>query len=155
MTLEWEALPRVLRRLRLAPSAAAALRGVTVGDVVVQRQAAKHWSPGDDVTCPYGRGEEEDEDEWHRWFRCPAWSGARRAAGLPSLATAFEHQLPQAMGTWGLPAIAASVAAWCVQRARRQIPLPVHPTIGACRWVWSTPEGLPPEDGCLGHGVAR
>ena len=146
VTLEWEALPRVLRRLRLAPAAAAALRGVTVGDVVVQKQA-KHWCPGDDGTCPYCLGEEEDER--HRWFRCPVWEGARRAAGLPSPATAFEHQLPQAMATWGLPVIAASVAAWCALRTRQRNPLPAHPAVSTPRIIRVDGSGLHPKDSLL------
>ena len=55
VAIEWAALPRALRKLELAPSAATALRGVTIGDVVTQRQA-KHWNPGDIGLCPFCRG---------------------------------------------------------------------------------------------------
>ena len=49
---DWGTIQRTNRLLRLAPSTAAALRGVQVGDVIVQQQA-KHWHPGDDGTCPF------------------------------------------------------------------------------------------------------
>ena len=51
MHFDWAAVPRVIKQLQLSPSTAAALRGVIVGDAVVQRQA-KHWHEGDDGTCP-------------------------------------------------------------------------------------------------------
>ena len=93
--------------LKLSPAAATALRGVTIGDVVTQR-LAKHWNPGDTGLCPFCRGEEEDES--HRWFRCPAWQLARRGAGFQSPALDLEQQLPQATAIWGLPVLPASVA---------------------------------------------
>ena len=110
---DWAAVPRTLRALNLAPSTAAALRGVIMGDVVVQRQA-KHWHAGDDGACPFCRGEEEDER--HRWFRCPAWAQARTQAGFPAAATMLEAQLPQAMATWGLPVIPSPLARWSFLR---------------------------------------
>ena len=88
VAIESADLPRALRKLKLTPSAATALPGVTIGDVVTQRQA-KHWNPGDTGLCPFCRGEEEDEP--HRWFRCPAWRQARNAAGFLSPALGLEH----------------------------------------------------------------
>ena len=143
---DWEAIQRVNRQLRLAPSTAAALRGAQVGDVVVQQQA-KYWHPGDDGTCPYCRGEVEDER--HRWFRCPAWSAARVSLGFNAVATQLEHQMPQAMATWGLPVIPHELAQWHLARQTKTSDLAAPSDLIKAKIVCTDGSGMHPKDPML------
>ena len=146
VTIEWEALPRAIRVLKLQPAAATALRGVTIGDVVTQRQA-KHWNAGDSGMCPFCSGEEEDET--HRWFICPAWKAARAAAGFPTPALSLLQQLPQATAIWGIPVLPASVVEWSANRPTQAMQLPSCPTIERADMICVDGSGLYPKDSIL------
>ena len=143
VTIEWAALPRAIRKLKMGPAAATALRGVTIGDVVTQRQA-KHWNPGDTGLCPFCSGEEEDET--HRWFVCPAWRVARAAVGIPTPALGLLQQLPQAMAIWGLPVLPYSVVEWTSTRGVHEMRLPPRPTIEMADVVCVDGSGQFPKD---------
>ena len=122
---------------------------MTIGDVVTQRQA-KHWNQGDTGLCPFCRGEEEDEI--HRWFRCPAWSAAHTKAGFQSPALALEQQLPQAMATWGLPVLPPSVAEWKTHNQARVLQIPHLPVIAQTQVMCVDGSGLFPKDAVCGMG---
>ena len=123
---------------------AAAQQALT--DEVTQRQA-KHWNQGDTGNCPFCKGEEEDET--HRWFRCPAWSQARAAAGFLTPALALEQQLPKAMAIWGLPVLPPAVADWRDHNLNRMLQIPRRPSIEETQIVCVDGSGLFPKDTIL------
>jgi ribonuclease HI/endonuclease/exonuclease/phosphatase family metal-dependent hydrolase len=83
---------------RLPPDAAGALRTVLAGNVVTERIAA-HWTTRS--ACPHCGLEVEDHE--HRFWRCPAWEGARTAAlGGPGASMALRGRLDAAVARTGV-----------------------------------------------------
>ena len=108
------------------------------------QEQAKRWNPGDSGLCPFFQG--GIEHERHRWFRCPRWAAGRASAGLASLATAFEHKLPQAMAVWGLSVLPVSVARWLLDRDQRKARQAPHPAILSPNMICVDGSGIHPKD---------
>ena len=73
--VDWAALQRVRKKLRLKADQLAALVGVQCGDLVVD-QHASHWNGGD-KTCACGHPLETVQ---HRWWSCPRRERVRAKA---------------------------------------------------------------------------
>ena len=127
---------------RLAPDAAGALRTVLAGNVVTERVAA-HWTSWS--MCPHCGLEVEDHE--HRFWRCPAWEGARTAAlGAPGASIALRARLEAGVAKTGVLAAQPELVAMA-EAARSE---PMHFPLVA-EGEWST---LPPRAGPSGR-IAR
>ncbi len=99
---------QLLRASRLERDAAAALRGVMMGDVITETRA-KHWNEGTAV-CPHCQ--QGVESLFHRFWQCPCWAAARALALGAAVGEAedFGRRLP-AVAVTGLVPVPPVLAA--------------------------------------------
>ena len=112
---------RLLESGELAPDAAGALRAVLSGNVVTETVAAKWGKP---ERCPHCGAAREDRQ--HRFWDCPCWSPARRAALAAGgfSAAALLARLPPGVANSGVLPLDPQLAA---EAAMASVPLPAPP----------------------------
>jgi ribonuclease HI len=128
----------------LPPDAAGALRTVICGNVVTERVAA-HWTSRS--MCPHCRLEEESHE--HRFWRCPAWDGARtRALGAPGASMTLRAALDDGVARTGVLAAQPELIALAdaASQADPQLPMEQPRVEGPRRTVWSDGSCIHPLD---------